>query len=62
MTPHVSNSVVIISQIMIFMYTATVSNFVDCGFVASVVQWSRVPVYRSRGPGSIPDATRFSEK
>jgi hypothetical protein len=22
----------------------------------------RVPGYRSRGPGSIPDATRFSEK
>jgi hypothetical protein len=21
-----------------------------------------VPAYRSRGPGSIPDATRFSEK
>jgi hypothetical protein len=27
-----------------------------CGLVV------RVPGYRSRGPGSIPDATRFSEK
>jgi hypothetical protein len=27
-----------------------------CGLVA------RVPGYRSRGPGSIPSATRFSEK
>jgi hypothetical protein len=26
-----------------------------CGLVA------KVPGYRSRGPGSIPDATRFSE-
>jgi hypothetical protein len=30
------------------------------GNTASVVV--RVPGYRSRGPGSIPDATRFSEK
>jgi hypothetical protein len=28
---------------------------------ASVVWWS-VPCYRSRGPGSIPGASRFSEK
>jgi hypothetical protein len=28
----------------------------DCGLVV------RVPGYRSRGPGSIPGATRFSEK
>jgi hypothetical protein len=27
-----------------------------CGLVA------RVPGYRSRGPGSVPGATRFSEK
>jgi hypothetical protein len=27
----------------------------DCGLVV------RVPGYRSRGPGSIPSATRFSE-
>jgi hypothetical protein len=31
-------------------------------WAASVVKLSRVPGYRSRGPGSIHGATRFSEK
>jgi hypothetical protein len=30
--------------------------------IASVVWWSRIPLYRSRSTGSIPGATRFSEK
>jgi hypothetical protein len=36
--------------------TISTGNLSLCGLVV------RVPGYRSRGPGSIPGATRFSEK
>jgi hypothetical protein len=39
----------------LFENLATISNCL-CGLVI------RVPGYRSRGPGSIPGATRYSEK
>jgi hypothetical protein len=43
---------------MIMNYTVIIYNLHDrlCGLGV------RVPGYRSRGPGSIPGATRFSEK
>jgi hypothetical protein len=47
-------------NIIIFMFLVLVSvrGWVNrlCGLVV------RVPAYRSRGPGSIPSATGFSEK
>jgi hypothetical protein len=42
--------------------TQVVDVDVDVVAVVVVVVVVRVPGYRSRGPGSIPGATRFSEK
>jgi hypothetical protein len=41
------------STILLLLY------FIDDRLCGPVI---RVPVYRSRGPGPIPDTTRFSEK
>jgi hypothetical protein len=46
---------------MSFLYSAT-NYIVQACVTASVVSLVRVPGYRSRGVGSIPGATRFSEK
>jgi hypothetical protein len=47
--------VVMIIYIYFYYYVALFC-YLLCGLVV------RVPGYRSRGPGSIPRATRFSEK